>query len=88
MDTLTTANASGILAFIHENPVYRTGVLSYEGSIVKETEKAIQFQVGEGKIWFPRSAITVGQTTVQVKKWFKYDDKQWKIIEPVSTFFS
>lgn len=90
MDTLTTANPRAILEFVHPIQKYRTdtGVLGFKGSVLKETEKAVQFQIGKGQVWFPRSAIDIGQNTVHIKKWFKYNDEQWKIIEPESVFFS
>lgn len=86
MNTIT--NRESKFSFIHDNPKYSTGVLGYDGYIVTETEKAIQFQVGSGKIWLPKSVICFRGDTITVSPWFKYNDAQWKVIEPESTFYS
>lgn len=78
-----------MITFLHTNPKYGTGELSYEGTKLKETEKAMCFEIGGGKVWFPKSALKfTDDSTVEVAKWFKYDDRVWTIIEPVSQFFA
>lgn len=89
-DTMSIRPKS-LFHFEHVLKKYRNheGVLSFSGNLQRETEKAYLFAVGSGSIWLPKSAVSLndkGQAIIA--SWFKYNDEQFKIIEPVSTFYS
>jgi len=62
-----------------------SGVFAFDGEIIGETAKAIKVAIGNGIVWFPKSAISADYT---VAHWFRLDSRQLATIKPVSRFYN
>lgn len=65
-----------------------SGVFAFDGEIIKSTEKAVCVKTSNGEIWFPKSALKNDDCGYEIAHWFKYNQKQMNVIEPISRFYS
>lgn len=60
------------------------GTCAIKAELLEERPKAVCFKVGEGKIWFPKSALInspIQPNNLEVKRWFRFEENSysWKL---------